>query len=62
MLQPLTGPFIIAVRTDKPWTTFKELIEDAKEQPGKITLVNAGMGGATGVASVGLNLAFWQEL
>jgi len=54
-------PFIIAVRTDKPWTTLKELIEDAKSRPGKITLGNAGMGGATGVASVGLNLAFGKS-
>lgn len=51
-------PFIVAVRKDKPWTTLSELVEDAKANPGKITLGNAGMGGATGVASVGLNLAF----
>lgn len=51
-------PFIVAVRKDKPWTSLQELVADAKSRPGKISLGNAGMGGATGVASVGLNLAF----
>lgn len=51
-------PFIIAVRNDKPWKTLTDLINDAKSRPGKISLGNAGMGGATGVASVGINLAF----
>jgi tripartite-type tricarboxylate transporter receptor subunit TctC len=51
-------PFIIAVRNDSPWKSFDDLIKDAKSRPGKISLGNAGMGGATGVAGVGLNLAF----
>ncbi len=53
-------PFIIAVLKTKPWKTMKDLIEDAKANPGKISLGNAGMGGATGVASVGINLAFGE--
>jgi tripartite-type tricarboxylate transporter receptor subunit TctC len=51
-------PFIIAVNKDQPWQTLKELVEDAQKNPGKRSLGNAGMGGATGVASIGLNLAF----
>ncbi|RKY00767.1 MAG: tripartite tricarboxylate transporter substrate binding protein, partial [Spirochaetes bacterium] len=51
-------PFIIAVLREKPWKTMRDLVEDAKKNPGKICLGNAGMGGATGVASVGINLAF----
>lgn len=51
-------PFIIAVNKDKPWQTLKQLVDDAQNNPGKRTLGNAGMGGATGVASIGLNLAF----
>ena len=51
-------PFILAVRNDKPWKTFSELIKDAQSRPGVISLGNAGMGGATGVASVGMNIAF----
>ena len=51
-------PFIVAVRNDKSWKSLQELVADAKANPGKISLGNAGMGGATGVASVGLNLAF----
>jgi putative tricarboxylic transport membrane protein len=51
-------PFIIAVLREKPWNSMKDLVEAAKKNPGTISLGNAGMGGATGVASVGLNLAF----
>ena len=51
-------PFIIAVLRDKPWNSMKDLVEAARRSPGTISLGNAGMGGATGVASVGLNLAF----
>lgn len=51
-------PFIIAVRNDKPWQTFEDLVEAAKAAPGEISFGNAGMGGATGVACVGINLAF----
>lgn len=51
-------PFIIAVRNDKPWRTLKELETAAKANPGKLSFGNAGMGGATGVACVGMNLAF----
>lgn len=51
-------PFIIAVRNDKPWKSLKELEAAAKANPGKLSFGNAGMGGATGVACVGMNLAF----
>jgi putative tricarboxylic transport membrane protein len=51
-------PFIIAVQKTKPWKTLKDLVTAARGDPGKISLGNAGMGGATGVASVGLSLAF----
>lgn len=51
-------PFIIAVNSKKPWNTMKDLVAAAKAAPGKLSLGNAGMGGATGVASIGINLAF----
>ncbi len=51
-------PFIIAVLKSKGWNSMKDLIAAAKKNPGKISLGNAGMGGATGVASVAINLAF----
>ena len=61
-MEPVVGlnldPFIIACRNDKPWQTFDDLVKDAASRPGKITFGNAGMGGATGVACVGINLAF----
>ncbi len=51
-------PFIIACRNDKDWKTFDDLVKYAKAHPGEVTFGNAGMGGATGIACVGLNLAF----
>ena len=51
-------PFIIAVLKNKPWNSMRDLVQAAAKNPGTISLGNAGMGGATGVASVGLNLAF----
>jgi putative tricarboxylic transport membrane protein len=54
-------PFIIAVLKDRPWNSMNDLIEAARKNPGSISLGNAGMGGATGVASVGLNLAFGKS-
>ena len=53
-------PFIIAVLKTRPWQSMGELIEAAKANPGSISLGNAGMGGATGVASVAINLAYEQ--
>ena len=41
--------FGIAVRTESPWKTLKELVADAKAQPDKITYGTAGLGGATHV-------------
>lgn len=61
-IEGITGlnwdPFIIAVNVNKPWKSFRELVDDAKAKSKTITLGNAGMGGATGVASIGLNLSF----
>ncbi|MFV0333261.1 MAG: Bug family tripartite tricarboxylate transporter substrate binding protein [Tropicimonas sp.] len=51
-------PFIIAVLENRPYDTMEQLVDAAKEKPGSICLGNAGMGGATGVASVAINLAF----
>lgn len=51
-------PFIISVLKSRPYKTMKELIAAAKAKPGAICLGNAGMGGATGVASVAINLQF----
>ncbi len=51
-------PFIVAVHEDSPWESFDELLEDARENPEELTFGNAGMGGATGVLTVGMNLHF----
>ncbi|MTI18135.1 tripartite tricarboxylate transporter substrate binding protein [Rhodobacteraceae bacterium RKSG542] len=51
-------PFIVAVLKSRPYKDFDGLVAAAKEKPGSICLGNAGMGGATGLASVGINLKF----
>ncbi len=51
-------PFIVAVHRDAPWETFDELLADAQDDPEALTFGNAGMGGATGVLTVGMNLHF----
>jgi len=42
----------IAVRADAPWKTFKELVNYAKKNPGKIKIGNAGTGSATHLTAV----------
>lgn len=51
-------PFVIAVLKSRPYSTMEELVEAAESEPGLICLGNAGMGGATGVASVAINQKF----
>jgi putative tricarboxylic transport membrane protein len=51
-------PFILAVLASRPWETFADLVEAAEAAPGTICLGNAGIGGATGIATIGINLAF----
>jgi len=42
----------IVVRTDSPWKTFQEFIADAKKNPGKIKIGNAGTGSGTHLTAV----------
>jgi tripartite-type tricarboxylate transporter receptor subunit TctC len=44
----------LAVRTDSPWKTLKELIDYAKANPEKVRVGNSGQGSHTHVASVAL--------
>lgn len=51
-------PFIVAVHRSKPWQSFDEVVEAAQADPGAISFGNAGMGGATGVLTVGMDIYF----
>ena len=42
----------IVVRSDSPWKTFQEFIDDAKKNPGKIKIGNAGTGSGTHLTAV----------
>ncbi len=37
-------PISVAVKTDSPWTTFNELVDYAKKNPGKLRVSTAGVG------------------
>lgn len=50
-------PFMIGVRKDSKYQTLDDLIKGAKENPGKITLGNAGATATTGVVAYGLDVA-----
>ncbi len=39
------GVCVIVARKDSPWNTFKELVEDAQKNPGKIKMGSTGPGG-----------------
>lgn len=39
-------PLSVAVQADSPWKTFKELVEYAKQNPGKLRVSTAGVGSA----------------
>lgn len=51
-------PFVVAVHRSKPWQSFAEVVAAAQADPGSISFGNAGMGGATGVLTVGMDIYF----
>jgi tripartite-type tricarboxylate transporter receptor subunit TctC len=44
------SPHFLVVRADSPWKTLKDIIEEAKKSPGKLTCSSAGIYGGTGIA------------
>jgi len=42
-------PSMLVVRTDTPWKTFKDFVEDAKRRPGEIVFSSSGLYGAAHV-------------
>jgi tripartite-type tricarboxylate transporter receptor subunit TctC len=39
-----TNPYVCAVRADAPWRTMKDLVEEARRQPGKLNFATVGPG------------------
>jgi len=39
-----TNPYVCAVRADAPWRTMKDLVEEARRQPGKLNFATVGAG------------------
>lgn len=50
-------PFVLAVKKDSPYETFKDLVDAAQANEGEITLGNAGATATTGILGYGLNNA-----
>ena len=44
------SPAIFSVRAEAPWKTFRELLDDAKAHPGKITYASPGAGTSLHIA------------
>lgn len=44
------GTFLFAVKSDAPWKNLKELVEDAKRNPEKVTFTSSGTFGITHIA------------
>lgn len=38
-----SGPMVVAVKADSPWKTLKDVVEEAKKSPGKLTYSTAGV-------------------
>lgn len=51
-------PFVIGVLADSDFESFDDVAAQATAEPGTVCLGNAGIGGATGIASVGIDQAF----
>lgn len=54
--------FGIAVRSESPWLTLRDLVNEAKKRPGKINYGTSGVGGATHVGMEEFALAAGIEL
>jgi tripartite-type tricarboxylate transporter receptor subunit TctC len=58
----VSSPIVMAVKSDSPWKNLKEVVEEAKKSPGKLTYSTAGVFGTTHVPmelfvkSAGINL------
>ena len=50
-------PTVVAVQPDAPWKTFKEFLDYAKANPGKIRMSNSGHGAMYHIGAIGLEAA-----
>ena len=53
----MTLPATVTVKSDAPWNNFKEFIDYAKANPGKVSAGNSGPGSIWHFAAVGIELA-----
>lgn len=55
-------PTAIVVRADAPWETLEDFIEDAKANPGEISIGHAGVGSFTHLVALGIGQATGIDL
>jgi tripartite-type tricarboxylate transporter receptor subunit TctC len=55
-------PAALAVKTDAPWKNFKEYIQYAKANPGKVQMGNSGLGANYHVSALGIEMVTGVKL
>lgn len=53
---------LLFVRNEAPWRTLRDMLQDAKAKPGKLTIGNSGFGSHTHLSSVWLFKAFGYQV
>jgi tripartite-type tricarboxylate transporter receptor subunit TctC len=57
VIQSVAVPMGVAVKMDAPWKNFKEFMEYAKANPGKVLMGNSGLGAMTHIGTTGIEMA-----
>ena len=57
ILRSVAVPMGVAVKTDAPWKNFKEFMDYAKANPGKVLMGNSGIGAMTHIGTTGIEMA-----
>jgi tripartite-type tricarboxylate transporter receptor subunit TctC len=55
--QVMEVPYVVSVRSDKPWRSMTEMVEDIKANPGKYIMSVQGVGGSAHFAGLQINQA-----
>lgn len=57
ILRSVAVPMGVAVKADAPWKNFKEFMDHAKANPGKVLMGNSGIGAMTHIGTTGIEMA-----
>ena len=57
IIRSVAVPMGVAVKMDAPWKNFKEFLDYAKSNPGKVLMGNSGIGAMTHIGTTGIEMA-----